>query len=51
MTDQLKQPKDAIAAYRAALDLDPAKTLRSLTVRAVATEVVIGLMAVTLDRP
>lgn len=32
------------------LDLDPAKTLESLTVRAVATEVVIGLMAVTLER-
>lgn len=42
---------DGGAATVLALDLDPAKTLQSLTVRAVATEVVIGLMAVTLDRP
>jgi hypothetical protein len=39
------------AATVLTLPLDPAKTLQSLTVRAVATEVVIGLMAVTLDRP
>jgi hypothetical protein len=32
------------------LPLDPAKTLRSLTVRALANEVVVGLMAVTLAR-
>ena len=32
------------------LDLDPAKELRSVTVRAVANDVVIGLMAATLDR-
>jgi hypothetical protein len=39
------------AATVLTLDLNPYKTLQSLTVRAVATEVVIGLMAVTLDRP
>jgi hypothetical protein len=39
------------AATALYLDLDPTRTLQSLTVRAVATEVVIGLMAVTLDRP
>lgn len=32
------------------LPLDPAKTLQSLTVRTLANEVVIGLMAVTLER-
>ena len=32
------------------LPLDPAKTLRSLTVRPLANEVVVGLMAVTLAR-
>jgi hypothetical protein len=32
------------------LPLDPAKELRSLTVRALANEVVIGLMAATLER-
>ena len=33
------------------LPLDPAKTLQSLTVRALANQVVVGLMAVTLKRP
>jgi hypothetical protein len=33
------------------LPLDPAKTLQSLTVRALANQVVVGLMAVTLERP
>jgi len=33
------------------LTLDPAKELRSLTVRAVANDVVIGLMSATLERP
>ena len=33
------------------LPLDPAKELRSLTVRTLGNEVVIGLMAVTLERP
>ena len=33
------------------LALDPRKPLRDLTVRATANEVVIGLMAVTLERP
>jgi hypothetical protein len=32
------------------LPLDPAKELKSLTVRALANEVVIGLMSVTLQR-
>ncbi len=32
------------------LPLDPAKELKSLTVRALANEVVIGLMSVTLAR-
>jgi hypothetical protein len=32
------------------MDLDPAKELKSLTVRAVANDVVIGLMAATLER-
>ena len=32
------------------LPLDPAKELKSLTVRALANEVVIGLMSVTLER-
>jgi len=32
------------------LPLDPAKELRSLTVRTLANEVVIGLMSVTLER-
>ena len=32
------------------LPLDPEKELRSLTVRALANEVVIGLMSVTLVR-
>ena len=31
--------------------LDPAKDLKSLTVRALANEVVIGLMSATLQRP
>lgn len=39
------------AATVLSFGLDKSKTLQSLTVRAVATEVVIGLMAVTLDRP
>jgi hypothetical protein len=38
------------AATVLALDLDPTKELRSLTVRALANEVVIGLMAATLVR-
>lgn len=38
------------AATVLALDLDPDKELRSLTVRALANEVVIGLMAATLVR-
>lgn len=33
------------------LPLDPAKELRSLTVRTLGNEVVIGLMALTLERP
>ena len=33
------------------LMLDPAKELKSLTVRATANEVVIGLMSATLQRP
>lgn len=33
------------------LPLDPARTLKSLTVRALANEVVIGLMSATLERP
>jgi hypothetical protein len=33
------------------LKLDPAKTLKSLTVRAIANDVVIGLMSATLERP
>jgi hypothetical protein len=32
------------------LRLDPTKELQSLTVRALANEVVIGLMAATLER-
>ena len=32
------------------LPLDPAKTLKSLTVRALANEVVVGLMAATIAR-
>ncbi|MGC4030919.1 MAG: hypothetical protein QM754_04115 [Tepidisphaeraceae bacterium] len=39
------------AATVLTLPLDPKKELKSLTVRAIANEVVIGLMAVTLDRP
>jgi lysophospholipase L1-like esterase len=39
------------AATVLALPLDPEKDLRSLTVRAIANEVVIGLMAATLARP
>jgi lysophospholipase L1-like esterase len=39
------------AATALALPLDPANDLRSLTVRALANEVVIGLMAATLARP
>jgi len=31
--------------------LDPSKELKSLTVRAIANEVVIGLMSATLPRP
>lgn len=38
------------AATVLALALDPGKELRSLTVRALANEVVIGLMAATLER-
>jgi len=38
------------AATALELALDPAKELRSLTVRALANEVVIGLLAVTLER-
>ncbi len=33
------------------LPLDPTRTLKSLTVRALANEVVIGLMSATLERP
>jgi hypothetical protein len=33
------------------LPLDPQRELRSLTVRCLANEVVVGLMAATLDRP
>ena len=33
------------------LPLDPAKTLKDLTLRALANEVVLGLMSVTLQRP
>lgn len=39
------------AATVLSLSLDPEKELKSLTVRALANEVVIGLMAVTLERP
>jgi hypothetical protein len=39
------------AATVLSLALDPNKSLRSLTVRTSANEVVIGLMAVTLERP
>lgn len=39
------------AATVLSLALDPRKPLRDLTVRATANEVVIGLMAVTLERP
>jgi hypothetical protein len=39
------------AATVLSLALDPRKSLRSLTVRTSANEVVIGLMAVTLERP
>jgi hypothetical protein len=38
------------AATALALQLDPGRDLRSLTVRALANEVVIGLMAATLAR-
>ncbi|HVT79456.1 MAG TPA: hypothetical protein VHM90_02270, partial [Phycisphaerae bacterium] len=38
------------AATALQLGLDPAKELKSLTVRAVANEVVVGLMGVTLER-
>ena len=38
------------AATALQLDLDPAKALQSLTVRALANDVVIGLMAATLER-
>ena len=41
---------DGGAATALALELDPAKELRSITVRALANEVVIGLMSVTLAR-
>jgi hypothetical protein len=33
------------------LALDPAKQLKTLTVRTLANDVVIGLMSVTLERP
>jgi hypothetical protein len=39
------------AATVLSLRLDPQKQLRSLTVRAVANDVVIGLMSATLLRP
>ncbi|MDB5325620.1 MAG: hypothetical protein JWM57_1189 [Phycisphaerales bacterium] len=39
------------AATVLSLPLDPKRTLKSLTVRALANEVVIGLMSVTLQRP
>jgi hypothetical protein len=39
------------AANLLTLPLDPVRDLRALTVRALANEVVIGLMAVTLERP
>ena len=38
------------AATVLSLSLDPRKPLRSLTVRTTANEVVIGLMAATLER-
>ncbi|UDF05709.1 DUF4450 domain-containing protein [Asticcacaulis sp. AND118] len=41
---------DGGAATVLSLDLDPDKTLKSLTVRAVANEVVIGLMGISLQR-
>ncbi|MFT3997148.1 MAG: DUF4450 domain-containing protein [Asticcacaulis sp.] len=41
---------DGGAASVLYLDLDPSKTLQSLSVRAVANEVVVGLMAVSLER-
>jgi hypothetical protein len=42
---------DGGAATAFDLPLDPAKPLRSLTVRALANDVVIGLMSATLERP
>ncbi len=39
------------AATALNLALDPTKTLRSLTVRTITNEVVIGLMSATLERP
>ncbi|MDC7675800.1 DUF4450 domain-containing protein [Asticcacaulis machinosus] len=42
---------DGGAANVLSVDLDPSKTLRSLSVKAVANEVVIGLMGVSLERP
>jgi hypothetical protein len=41
---------DGGAATVLQVTLDPAKTLRDVTVRALANDVVIGVMAVTLDR-
>ncbi|MEO7415387.1 MAG: hypothetical protein ABIZ81_18735, partial [Opitutaceae bacterium] len=41
---------DGGAATVLSLPLDPTKTLRSLTVRTLANEVVIGLMSITLER-
>lgn len=38
------------AASVLAMPLDPARALRSVTVRALANDVVIGLVAATLDR-
>ncbi len=41
---------DGGAATVLELDLDPTRPLRALTVRALANEVVIGLMSATLER-
>jgi hypothetical protein len=42
---------DGGAATVIDLELDPAREVKSLTVRAIANEVVIGLMSATLQRP
>lgn len=46
-----KQKIDGGSATVLDLPLDPTKELKSLTVRAIANDVVIGLMSVTLQRP